>query len=495
MPSGALSKWVDMLLRPYQFDLYNSVKQELRYNKRVLSVLPTGGGKTVIFCHWGRDAGIKGLNVLALSHRQELLAQCSRSFSRLQIDHNIIGPSELLKDLKYNSQSNILISTIQSITNKLDKIAKPDLIICDESHHVVSSQWQKLFDKYSDAYVIGVTATPIRLDGKGLGNVFQKMVIGPSVSSLIKDGYLVPSKAWTTKETIDLSNVSKQAGDYNLSELDSVIQLQKKKLVGNCITQYNQHTKGKKLVAFTHSVKMAHELAFDFRQSGIKVAPLDGKMSDKDRLEVIRLLTIGEIDGITSCNIVSEGFDCPSLEVAILARPTDSLSLYLQQVGRVLRPEQDKEFGYIIDPSGNFRKFGPPELERKWSLEGIENNGKPSKIDNPILVCENCLSYIKPCKTCPICGFTRKFKEREIFKEDGELVEYIHGEKTNVLLKKQEINAYKWLQNQYLSNGKKPKLLRDWKKFAAEKGKNIGWGWHLFKLIQKVEEVKNEFCE
>lgn len=428
---------------------------------------------TFTFAHMAHESSQKGKHVLLIAHRKELIDQIKRTLAA-------VGCTV------------VHVDTVQTVARRLDKIQAPDFIIADEAHHAVAGQWAKIIEAYPKAFVLGVTATPCRLDGTALGNVFQEMVFGPSMKELIALGNLVKSKAFV-RPAIDKTQLKIRCGDYSSDSIGLAIEDNKRSIFGDIVQMYKAHALGKKAVIFTHSVNMAKESCDLMNAEGFKFSPLYGAMNPAERVKVVENLRAGLLDGIASCDIVSEGFDCPALETAILLRPTKSLSLYLQQVGRVLRPAPGKEFGLILDHVGNVPNFGLPEEDREWSLEGT---GKQGAAKDPeavkLTVCkECCLSYYKAeGNICPYCGAERKPELKPIRIEHGELVEYAPNGKKVLLLSAKDLNTWNWVKDKKTPDGGPLKLLRDYQEFTVNMGKSKGWGWHLFKLSQKVNQYK-----
>lgn len=472
-------------LRPYQSNLVDSVRAAFGRSRRVLAVLPTGGGKTYSFSYMADAVARKNGSALILAHRQELVAQASGSLESLGVDHQVLAAKTCAA-----FTSGVAVGSIQTVARQIGNMRAPRLIIADEAHHSVSGQWTRLVQAFPESFLLGVTATPCRLDGRGLGEIYGEMVIGPNVRELIVLGNLVPSQIWSTPQAMSFDACGMRGGDFRSDEVESIMQAQRNRIFGDAVTTYRAKANGKRAVVFTNSVRMANDMSAEFRMAGYRFAPLDGKMSDADRKAVVRMVKNGELDGITSCEIVSEGFDCPGLEVAILLRPTKSLSLYLQQVGRVIRPAPGKTHGIILDHVGNVLRFGPPEVERVWTLEGSGQGcaKDPQAVD--VSVCKKCLAYIPArLKACPMCGTVAPPKPRELAMEAGELVEYVHGQRVGVALTKEDLRLIDWAKTQRLRDGSKPELLRDWKQLAEERGKKSGFGWHIFKALQKGEAV------
>jgi len=452
-------------LRKYQELGVSQVFLALHTYKRVLYVLPTGGGKTVTFC--GMADEFFG-DVLIEAHRQELLRQISETADKFGL-----------------SSERVSVESVIKVANSIKTRKKPGLLIVDEAHHAVAGSYKKIFDYWPDVPVIGVTATPCRLDGRGLGEVFETMVKGPSMKELIAQGSLVPSKIYSIP-TADFSKLKKSKGDYDQKQLDEEFEKIKSVIFGDAISQYKEKADGRKAVVFTHSVAAAKEAAYAFNSAGYRFASLDGKMHDADRKRVVSAILNGELDGITSCNLVSEGFDCPGLEVAILLRPTASLQLYLQQCGRVLRPADGKSFGLILDHVGNARKFGPPEIDREWSLEGKSQGTPKSENEVKTVTCKNCFGiYFQKLPKCPYCDNVRFTEAKEIKLLSGELVLFEYGEVKETLMSKSQYGYYVQACNISMPDGKRPKSFSDYESL----GYTTNEIWNFLRVVKKAKEI------
>ena len=394
-------------LRPYQKDSVENVRNSYRSGKnKPLLVLPTGGGKTICFSHITHHASAKGNRVMIIVHRQELLDQCHLSLVSIGVEHGIIASGRTQDNTK-----NVQIASIQTLVRRIDKIPQPDLIILDEAHHACAGSWQKVLNRWSSSRVLGVTATPARLDGKGLNSVFDDIIIGPQVTQLIKDGYLC-NPVYYAPATIDLSGVKTTAGDYNKKEVND--RMDKPTITGDAVEHYRRLANNLPTVVFCSSLKHAKNVCEAFIQAGYPSGILDGTLSDHDRRKRVRDLATGEIKILVTVDIVSEGFDLPLVSVAILLRPTQSLSLHLQQIGRVLRVSPGKDRAIILDHVGNCIRHGLAEEEREWTLDGIKKKPKSAnKNESPrYLQCPKCYIIHKPADKCENCGHIREIKER-----------------------------------------------------------------------------------
>jgi superfamily II DNA or RNA helicase len=313
------------------------------------------------------------------------------------------------------------------------KAMKPfDLIIGDEAHHFTpDSSWGKVVAGFPSARVLGVTATPERLDGKGMGQMFDDMVMGPTVAELTAQGFLSHAVVYAPSAP-DLGSVGTRMGDYVSKQLEDA--MDKPIITGSAVKHYGKYADGKKAIAFCVSVKHAKDVAEDFRNAGYDASHIDGGMDDTERDGVLKAFEDGRVQILTSCDLVSEGFDLPSVEVAILLRPTKSLGLFLQQCGRAIRPHPDKERTIILDHAGNTARHGFIDDERDWSLADgfVANRGKNAEKVVSVRTCTACFAVHKPTPTCPMCGHVYPVTARKVKHVDGDLVMTSRGDDPDI---------------------------------------------------------------
>jgi len=405
-------------LRQYQEDGVNNIRLSyMQGNRAVLYVLPTGGGKTVIFSHISEQAAIKGNRVCILVHRTELVDQSSDSLNKIGVEHGVITAGKEL-DLSKTVQ----VASVFTLVRRLHLIPEDffGLLVVDEAHHAVAGSWKKVIDYFHKAKVLGVTATPERLDGKGLGNYFQSMILGEDTAWLTANNYLAPTKVFAPPNKLDRKALGKRGGDFKME--DAQEQMQQGGIMGDAVTHYQKHIHPLTAIAFCCTIAHAKAVSKAFTDAGISSTPLTGD-NCKDRKDIIKKLGTGEIKVVTSCQIISEGTDVPTVGGAILLRPTQSLSLYLQQVGRCLRPAKGKQYAIINDHVGNSITHGLPNQPREWSLEGKKVREKVKA--PPLKVCDVCFAVNPIAATeCIDCGHVFKVKEtRELKRIQGDLIE------------------------------------------------------------------------
>jgi len=429
-------------------------------------VLPTGGGKTAVFSFIAESVRARGKRAIILAHRQELLSQASKSLTRLDVSHGMISP-------RYSAQPSepIQVASIQTIVRRLDQVEEPDLLIFDEAHHCTSKSYRKVIARFPAAKILGVTATPCRSDGAGLGvhanGIFDELVLGPSIGELIEQMFLVKPIVYAPPVGIDLSGVRRKMGDYDRAELSN--RIDRPKITGDTIAHYLKYCPREPAVAFCVSVRHAEHVANEFRSAGIRAVRVDGGMHDSDRSAALKGLEDGSIDVVTSADLIGEGVDLPRVSAAILLRPTHSLALHLQQVGRALRPYPGKTRALILDHVGNCMRHGLPDDDRDWSLDGSsQKSGKPK--DFPIVrieQCEKCyFVYETGPNNCPKCGHAQLPKLRKIEIQAGELEELKREQAEQRRIERQEQG--------------KARSLEDLQNLARKTGKSPGWAWHVW---------------
>lgn len=403
-------------LYPDQDVVLNEIRALLYDGKRrILLQAPTGSGKGTVATYMIHGAVANGRRILFLVNRRELVKDLSRRLDKLSLDHGII----MANHPRRKPWLSVHVASIDTLRNRT--LPPADIIVVDEAHFSISDSWLKILEKYPDAAVIGMTATPIRLDGRGLGHVFTDMVCGPSMRELVKLGRLAHPRIFAPSNP-DLSGVQKSAGDYNQKQLATA--MDKPKLVGDMVEHWLRLGRGRPSVAFCCDIKHSQHVAEQFIKAGVKAKHVDANTPDDERDQAWADLVSGELELITSIGIISYGWDVPPVSCAILARPTHSLALYLQQVGRVLRTAPGKTDAIILDHAGNTLRHGLPDEDRIWTLSGRMGEAEEKERVTSVIVCAECwFTYPSTKDECPACACPRPKEDRSPVVVEGELAE------------------------------------------------------------------------
>ncbi len=386
--------------------------------KSILVCSPTGSGKTALTADMLHKSSQKGMRSFFNVHRRELVKQSLTAFDKIGVPAGVIS-----NGFPPDSRFDVQIASIQSLARRLEKYKRPNLIVWDECHHIAAGTWEKIYDYFPEAFHVGLSATPERLDGKGLSKFFSVMVKGPSVSWLIENNYLADYKLFAPA-TVNLDGVKKSMGDFNKTQVGEI--MDKPTITGNAIREYKKRAMGKRAVVFCVSVKHSEHVVDEFNHNGIKATHVDGTMDSATRDQALEEFASGKTQVLSNVDLFGEGFDLPSIECAILLRPTSSLSLYLQQVGRALRPSPGKEYAIILDHVGNVQRHGLPDEDRSWHLEGKKGRLSSGKSDEnaAVKICQSCFAAQPPgADKCKYCGQAFEKKPREIAEVDGDLEE------------------------------------------------------------------------
>ena len=404
-------------LRPYQLQAVAEIRQAYQQRHRsVLFVLPTGGGKTVLFSHITRETAARGNRVCILVHRAELLRQASASLEALDVPHGLIAANRSM-DLSRPVQ----VASVQTLARRLHRIPPEffDLLVIDEAHHSNAGTWAKVLNHCAKARVLGVTATPVRGDGRGLGEWYSAMVLGPTPAELTEAGFLAPARVLAPPIGFDTSGLRRRMGDFDMSQ--AATSLQAGQAMGDCLAHYRRYLDGQTAIAFCCSVAHAEAVADLFNRNGVAAASIDGTMDAATREQLLADLGAGRLKVLTSCALIGEGVDVPSVAGCILLRPTQSVSLHLQMIGRCLRPQPGKQ-AVILDHVGNVVRLGHHLEEREWTLEGTPKKDREKAPS--VKVCPQCFAAMPSARqTCPDCGHQFTPERRELQHVDGELVE------------------------------------------------------------------------
>lgn len=362
-------------------------------NVGVILVAPTGGGKTTIAARIIESAQSKGSKVLFLAHRKELIEQASKRLDECGIDHGIIkAGNERVNDLP------VQVASVATLVRRLDKLPVFNFVIIDECHRTAAKSYMRILSQLPGAVIIGLTATPYRTDGAGLGGVYQEIVECSSVQELTDLGFLVPSTVFSTPMQPNLKKINTVAGDYNQNQLQS--RVDKPELVGDVYENWIEHAKDRTTVIFATSRPHGNHINKVFTDNSVRSEYLDGNTHESERSAILARLESGETDVVVNIGVLTEGWDCPKVSCVCIVRPTKSLGLYLQMAGRALRPFDGKRDCIILDHGGNAKIHGLVADPRYLS---IEPKTKLKETVVPVRTCPECFALFRG-KTCPACG-------------------------------------------------------------------------------------------
>lgn len=429
-----------MNLRPYQFDLFNAMRRSLATgHRRIMCVAPCGAGKSVIMQAVVESAQIKNNTVMILAHRQEIVDQLAE---------------------RMKPYGNATVMMMQTAVRRLDALPTPSIIIIDESHLIKANSYMRILEHFSNSYALYFTATPKRLDGKGFDDVADDLIQSVSVRWLIENGYLAPFEYYAPKTLIDASQLAVKQGEYDGKQAAAM--LDKPKIYGDVIQEYRKHADGLQAIAFCSSVEHSQRTADAFNAAGIAAAHVDGKMTKKQRREIVHRFRDGKITVLCNYAIVIEGLDVPNAACVLCLRPTQSLTVHVQSVMRCMRPAPGK-VARILDFVGNYERLGLPDDDREWSLQGRKKRTR-QKERNTVRarVCENCFrTYAGNGRECPYCGHTQPKTQAEIEQDERAELERITAE--NRKQKRMEVGRARTLED----------LLR----IAQERNYKPGWAY------------------
>jgi len=374
-------------LREYQKDCLTAIaKAKEDAITRQLVSLPTGTGKTVIFCHLAR----KFKQVLVLAHRDELCQQAQDKF--LMVNPEAEGKIGWVKAERNEVDKTIIIGSVQTITrpNRLEQLPHFDLIITDEAHHAVADSYLRIYDTILNGNLhVGFTATPNRADNEGLGKVFERVVFEKTIKEMIEGGWLCNLEGKRITTDVSLDNVHTAIGDFNKRELTAAINTANRNQL--IVKSWLELANERKTLAFTVDIQHAHDLSETFTNHGIRASPISGKTPMDERHGLIEKFHSGDIQVLCNCNLLTEGFDAPSVDCILLARPTQSQGLYIQMVGRGTRPYPEKENCLILDVVDNttrheLRQFADlglePEEEEEERPFGTAPTGEKDRFND-----------------------------------------------------------------------------------------------------------------
>lgn len=446
-------------LRDYQAEIINKIQNSmLTGHRRIIVQSPPRTGKTVVMSEIARRATVKNRRVLFVIHRKEVLEQANATFKEQGVDFDLLTSG-----------------MVQTLTRRVDKLDAPHLILVDEAHHVLSKSYRRILDKFKDAYVLLFTATPVRLGREQLDQVADDIVLGKSIKELTAAGFLAPFRYYQPPAGFNQSELKlSSTGDYTNKSITSALQ---SCLYGDLVSHYKRLAAGKQAVCYCHSIDAAKHAAAEFNKNGIAAAEVDGTTPRSERDELVKKFRAGAIKVMVNVNLFTEGVDLPDVDAVILARPTSSLSLYLQFAMRCLNPRAGK-VAVIIDHANNVEKFGYPDSERNW-LQLVKTGAKTRKnaeTDNfNIVTCETCFAVLESrtikAGTCPYCDALIKQKRPD---KPVALIDLVEAARNEIASKK--IDDY-----HQLKTVSELHTMKELQAYAKLHGYKKGWCFYMAK--------------
>jgi DNA repair protein RadD len=417
-------------LRSYQQDVVDEYERAIAAGtRRIIIVAPTGSGKTIIASEIIKRSVAAYKKILFIAHRNELLTQARDKLKTFAIDPGIIkaGRHKDARPLAGVQIAGIQTLHARAVRAKTMELPEADIVFVDETHHIRARTYQAIVDAYPNAIIIGLTATPCRGDGRGLGNVFEAMIVCPQISELTELGYLVKLRIFAPPAP-NLRGVGvAKTGDYVISQLSD--RMDTDQLVGDIVEHWLRHSQRRRTVCFAvdiaHSIHIVNELL----KSEVRAEHIDGTTPQGERDAIIARLTSGETEAVSNCGIFTEGFDLPDIGCIVLARPTRSLGLYRQMVGRGLRSAPGKDDVIILDHSGGVYRHGRPDDTIIWTLETDKratnktHEARLAEHRDPFCECTACGHLRMRGMACDNCGWEPEPRGRGVDYVDQDLVE------------------------------------------------------------------------
>lgn len=380
--------------------------------ERPILVAPTGSGKTVMAVAIAERVGGR---VLWLAHRRELIDQAARHLVDVGAMVGILKAGVPAAPL-----APVQVASVQTLVRR--DMPPADLVVVDEAHHVGAESYRTILSAYPEAMLLGLTATPFRLDGRGLGDAFDRIIVAATTAELCEQGVLHAPRVWASSAP-DLRGVHVVAGDYNVGALAK--RVNNSTLTGDIVQTWQRRAAGRRTVAFAVDVAHSQAIVAAFQAAGVPAEHLDGRTPADDRTAILARLASGETQVVSNCMVLTEGWDLPALECAIVARPTASLNLHLQMIGRVMRACHGKDGAIVLDHAGNHHVHGLVTRRLEYSLDGSTRVGSSEPLG--LRRCPQCgLMFALHEDACPECGWVPEVRRAgEIgVAAGGELVEF-----------------------------------------------------------------------
>lgn len=412
-------------LRPYQSDVIDRLRASVKAGKRSpLLVAPTGSGKAVMAAAAIREAVDLGRKVLVLVHRRELIYQTSQKLFDVGIDPGVILAGHPPRPSVAVQVASVATLWRRAVRGSAMPLPPADLIVIDEAHHGRATTYRRIVAAYPDAVVVGLTATPCRADGRGLGAMFDDLIEAPSVAELVQAGFLVPTKVYAPDQP-DLTGIRSARGDFAEKQLAERVDTPK--LVGSIAEHWARLAVGRPTVVFATGVAHSLHIRDELRRAGAMAEHIDGSTPTEERESILAAFSSGAADAVCNAAVLVEGWDAPAASCLIMARPTKSLVLYRQMLGRVMRPAPGKADALILDHAGAVFEHGLPEEPISWTLDPDSRAESPMQAARAIGKaaslndCPECHAVRMAGKPCPACGWRPQRRAEAFEVEDGHL--------------------------------------------------------------------------
>lgn len=452
-----------MILRPYQARAVNELGAgfKARWRRQVL-VAPTGSGKTVVAGEMMIRATEKGTSSLFLAPRRELIFQARDRLTDLGLEPGVLMAGEPVERSRP-----IQVCSIETVRRR-PWVPDASFVVVDECH---LRSFKGVMERFDQPWVAGLTATPWRMNGQGLVEDFDRLVLAANYGELIDEGHILEPRVYAPSSP-DLESVSIRGGEFDPRQVERI--MRRKKLTGDIVSHWMQHARDRLTVVFASSVAHSQELVQAFSSAGIEAEHLDGSTPYGQRRACLQRLARGETRIVGCCDLLTYGWDCPPVSCAVVARPTASLVMHMQMCGRILRPCEGKDGAVVLDHAGNSLDHGLPTEDRFYDLgQPRARRSKGARNAAPLRTCEECFA-LSPAhlKACEACGVVFRIKPRSTggTGTGGELREF-SGSLAQRL---------RWSINQLLAE--KAEYLVQQQRLAAVKGYKPGWALHRFKL-------------
>jgi superfamily II DNA or RNA helicase len=411
-------------LRDYQIAAVEQAETIVRGGtKHWIFQAPTGSGKTLVAAHIMERARRKNRRCLMLGHRGELARQPYEKLIESGVAAEHIGVMWAGEKKLANPGAPIQCGTIQSVA-AFDDLPPADIVIVDEAHRGVSPTYVKLLARYPNAVVIGLTATPERLDGRPLREIFEKIIVVAQPSQLVARGFILAPRVFTVpqKNLPDLRDVPRRHGDFEPRALAAAVR--RRHLVGSIVEHWLARAERRRTISFATDRVHSQAIVMEFCAAGVRALHVDATTPKAQRKRALEQLRSGEIEVVSQCDLWIEGIDAPEVKCAILARPTESITIHLQSIGRIVRPWESIT-AVVLDHAGNARRLGLSDFDRTFSLDGRRKRVAGEDDDFGTRTCPSCYLVMRAhVRVCPQCGEVfRPEPDRSVRTVAGTLVE------------------------------------------------------------------------